>query len=231
MSETAASCQNVKKTYGKGPAAVQALRGVDMEVHAGELLMLVGPSGSGKTTLLSIISGILSQDAGQCLIFGQNLNAMPNDKKTAYRRKAIGFIFQAFNLVPMLTATENASMPLILNGIPQEEAFAKAQELLTRVGLGHRLNSLPPQMSLGEQQRIAIARGCIHHPKLIVCDEPTSALDHETGQKVLEIFKEIALTGKCALIVVTHDARIFHFADRILKLDDGHIVEEVTNNH
>ncbi|NGX55210.1 MAG: Lipoprotein-releasing system ATP-binding protein LolD [Chlamydiae bacterium] len=227
----AVQCQDIKKTYGKGGGAVQALRGVDLEVNTGELLMLVGPSGSGKTTLLSVISGILNQDSGKSLIFGENLNAMPNDKKTFFRGKNIGFVFQAFNLVPMLTATENAAIPLILRGEPLEEALNHAQEQLIRVRLGHRLNALPPNMSLGEQQRIAIARGCIHSPRLIVCDEPTSALDHETGHKVLEIFKEIALSQECALIIVTHDARIFEFADRILKMDDGRIVGEQNNNH
>lgn len=221
----AVQCQNLKKTYTVGDSTIEALRGVDLEVKIGELLMIVGPSGSGKTTLLSIISGILNQDSGQSLILGENLNAMPNDKKTHYRGKNIGFVFQAFNLVPMLTAVENAAIPLLLRGDPLGSALKHAEELLIRVRLGHRLHSLPRHMSLGEQQRIAIARGCIHSPKLIVCDEPTSALDHETGKKILEIFKEISLDQKCALIIVTHDERIFQFADRILKMDDGRIIE------
>lgn len=224
-------CKNLIKTYGTGEAKVIALRGVDLEVYTGELLMLVGPSGCGKTTLLSIISSILTQDSGECLVFGKDLNALQNGERTAYRGKHIGFVFQSFNLIPTLTAQENAAIPLMLNGMEKNKALKEAAEMLQNVGLGHRVAAYPRKMSGGEQQRVAIARGCIHRPNLIVCDEPTSALDHETGTKVLEIFRNIVLSRNCALIIVTHDARIFEYADRILRMDDGHIIGEEKNHH
>jgi putative ABC transport system ATP-binding protein len=200
------------------------LRGIDLEVKTGELLMIVGPSGSGKTTLISIIAGILPQDEGECLVFDQNLNAMANGKKTTYRGKNIGFVFQSFNLIPMLTSTENAAVPLILNGTPLLEAQRRAAEMLGLLGIPEKVDAFPPELSGGQQQRVAIARGCIHEPQLIVCDEPTAYLDHETGRKAMELLKNTALKGDRALIVVTHDPRIFDFADRIVKMEDGKIV-------
>lgn len=221
-------CKNVKKTYGKGPTAVEALRGVDLELHEGELLMIVGPSGSGKTTLISIIAGVLYQDEGDCLVFGEDLKALSDADRTRYRGKNIGFVFQAFNLIPMLTAKENVAVPLLLNGIKQGQAQRRAEEILTSFGLGDRVNEEPANLSGGQQQRVAIARSCVHDPKLIVCDEPTSALDHETGHRVLRLLREQVLETNRALIIVTHDQRIFEFADRIVKLDDGRIIENYT---
>ena len=225
----AVKCENIKKHYGTKLARVEALRGVSFESYAGELLMIVGPSGCGKTTLLSIISSILDQDEGKCLIFDQNINALENDKRVTYRGKNIGFIFQSFNLIPMLTALENAALPLVINGEETELALARAKELLTEMGLEKRLHAFPEQMSGGEQQRVAICRGCIHNPQVIVCDEPTSALDHKTGQLVMEMFRKMALTQESSLIIVTHDARIFDFADRILEMEDGKIINHKTN--
>ncbi len=217
----AVNCKNVKKTYGTGSSRVEALRGVDLEVKMGELLLIVGPSGSGKTTLISVIAGILHQDEGECLVFGENLNGMSNGEKTAYRGKNIGFVFQAFNLVPMLSSCENAAVPLILNGMAPEEAEKKACSLLTALGMPDKLHTPPLELSGGQQQRVAIARGCIHEPKLIVCDEPTAYLDHDTGQKVMEVLKKAALKEDRAILVVTHDPRIFSFADRIVRMEDG----------
>jgi putative ABC transport system ATP-binding protein len=139
----------------------------------------------------------------------------------------LGFVFQAFNLLPTLTAAENVSIPLLLNGVRRTEAIKRAREMLDRVGLGDRTRSLPAQMSGGQQQRVAIARALIHSPRLIVCDEPTSALDHETGHKVMELLRNVALGEGRALVIVTHDARIFEFADRIARMDDGRIVKMV----
>jgi len=223
MNTVAVSCKGIRKTYGSGSSQVEALRGVDLEVNIGELLMLVGPSGSGKTTLISVIAGILTPDAGECLVFGQNVHALSNGEKTAFRGKEIGFVFQAFNLIPMLSCAENAAVPLILNGIEPQAAESKAATLLKELGLADKVDALPPQLSGGQQQRVAIARGCIHEPKLIVCDEPTSYLDHASGVKVMEILKTIALKEGRALIVVTHDPRIFDFADRIVTMEDGQI--------
>jgi len=220
----------LRKTFGEGTAAVQALRGIDLEVHAGELMMLVGPSGCGKTTLISIIAGILDQTDGDCTVFGQNFRRMSQTEKTRYRGENIGFVFQAYNLIPTLTAAENASVPLLVRGENRRKANERACEVLQKVGFDERMmRSMPSQLSGGQQQRVAIARALVHNPKLIVCDEPTAALDHETGQAVMELLRGVALHEGRALIVVTHDARIFDFADRIAKLDDGH-VERIINS-
>lgn len=221
---TAVICKNIVKTYGEGASKVTALKGINLEVKTGELLMLVGPSGCGKTTLISVISSILQQDSGECLIFGHDVNRFSENERTYYRGRHIGFVFQSFNLIPMLNAKENVSVPLILNGMERLEALERAEDLLIRVGLKERMDHLPNQLSGGEQQRVAISRGCIHEPQLIVCDEPTSALDHQTGEKVIDILKSLTSRKNCALIIVTHDERIFHFADRIAKLDDGRII-------
>jgi putative ABC transport system ATP-binding protein len=221
----AVHCRGVAKSYGSGGQQVVALRGVDLDIQSGELMMLVGPSGCGKTTLISVIAGILDQDAGLCEVFGQDLSHMPQRHKLKFRAQNIGFVFQAYNLLPTLTAAENASVPLIINGMNRREAVRRAQAVLEQVGLGARANALPAQLSGGQQQRVAIARALVHSPRLIVCDEPTSALDHETGHQVMELLREVALDPAKALVIVTHDARIFEFADRMARMDDGHIVE------
>lgn len=219
----AVECRGVTKSYGKGDAKVHALRGVDISIGVGELLMLVGPSGCGKTTLISVIAGILDRDGGECRVFGHDYMQMSGRERTRWRGKTIGFVFQSFNLLPTLSAAENVAVPLLINGHSRSRAISKAKDVLARVGLGDRWKSLPSQLSGGQQQRVAIARALVHDPKLIVCDEPTSALDHETGHRVMELFREVAVGEDRALVVVTHDARIFEFADRIARMDDGHI--------
>jgi len=223
----AVHCQGVTKSYGAGEATVMALRGVDLDVHAEELLMVVGPSGCGKTTLVSVIAGILDQDSGECEVLGHELKAMGRSEKTRFRGQSIGFVFQMFNLLPALTAVENVSVPLLINGASRAEAEARAKDALHAVNLGHRLDALPAKLSGGEQQRVAIARALAHNPKLIICDEPTSNLDHAVGHSVMELLRGIAKGPDRALIVVTHDPRIFEFADRIARMDDGKIVEVV----
>lgn len=225
MSNEAVYCRGVTKAYGQGAAKVTALRGIDLDVRQGELMMLVGPSGCGKTTLISVVAGILDQDEGECRVFGNDLRAMPQWKRTRLRGEMIGFVFQAFNLLPTLSAVENAAVPLLINGVRRSEALDRAAAMLARVGLGERTRSMPNQLSGGQQQRVAIARALVHSPKLIVCDEPTSALDHATGHKVMEMLREIALQDNRSLIIVTHDSRIFEFADRMAKMDDGRVVE------
>lgn len=220
--DLAVRCTGVTKTYGTGNAKVVALRGIELDVHTGELLMLVGPSGCGKTTLISVIAGILDQDEGSCVVFEHDWQHMSLYAKTRYRGHHISFVFQAFNLLPTLTAAENVAVPLLINGGGRREAIRRAQEVLARVGLGERAEAAPAQLSGGQQQRVAIARALVHDPKLIVCDEPTSALDHETGRQVMALLRQAAGKDR-ALIVVTHDARIFEFADRIAKMDDGRI--------
>jgi putative ABC transport system ATP-binding protein len=219
----AVHCAGVTKSYASGSATVTALRGIDLEVYAGELLMLVGPSGCGKTTLISVIAGILDQDEGDCLVFGLDVNHLAQGGKTRYRGQHIGFVFQTFNLLPPLTAAENVAVPLLINGVGRREAIDRAKETLSRVGLADRVQALPAELSGGQQQRVAIARALVHDPQLIVCDEPTSALDADTGRKVMELLDTIAVGADRALIIVTHDARIFAFADRIAVMDDGRI--------
>ncbi len=221
--DIAVHCSDVMKAYGAGNTRVLALRGVDLNVRTGEMLMLVGPSGCGKTTLISVIAGILDQDAGECLVFGEDFRRMRTRDKTHWRGRNIGFVFQSFNLLPTLTAVENVAVPLLIQHQPRAMAMARASALLERVGLKERLRSLPSQLSGGQQQRVAIARALVHGPRLIVCDEPTSALDHETGSSVMGLLREIARGENRALVIVTHDARIFPYADRLAQMDDGRI--------
>lgn len=230
MKENAVVCKQVTKNYGEKTTLVKALKGVDLEVKKGELLMIVGPSGSGKTTLISIIAGILTQTSGDCIIFDEDINHLGENEKTAFRGANIGFVFQSFNLIPMLTVLENVTVPLLLNGFSNELASKQSKELLTNLGLEDKINAFPPELSGGQQQRAAIARGIVHYPKLVVCDEPTSSLDIETGKRVLSLFREVFLKEDKALIIVTHDARIFEFADRIVRLEDGRIVEHRINH-
>jgi putative ABC transport system ATP-binding protein len=211
------------KTFSTGGVATRALADVDLDVRSDELLMLVGPSGCGKTTLISVIAGILNHDAGEVAVLGQQLERLSASAKTAFRGRNIGFVFQAYQLIPALTAAENVAIPAILNGVPRKEAQAKAEHLLAQVGLGERRHHRPTQLSGGQQQRVAIARSLIHDPRLIVCDEPTSALDHHSGEQVMELLRAVAVRPGRALIVVTHDSRIYRYADRIAHMEDGRI--------
>ena len=223
--DLAVQCREVIKTYGTGEAQVTALRGVNLDVHFGELLMLVGPSGCGKTTLISVIAAILDQDSGDVRVLDRDLRSMTAYERARFRGEAIGFVFQAYNLLPALTAAENVAVPLLIQGAPRARALSRARDVLGAVGLGARTNALPAELSGGQQQRVAIARALVHSPRLIVCDEPTSALDHETGQNVMELMRGVVQSAERALVVVTHDARIFGFANRIAHMDDGHIVD------
>ncbi len=220
----AVRCRGVEKAFGAGAARTSALRGVDLDVRRGELLLLVGPSGSGKTTLLSIIAAILEPDTGTCEVLGQDLAGMNERARALFRRWAIGFVFQSFNLLPALTAEENVALPLLIGGKPRGGALARARDALDQVGLGGRSSALPPELSGGQQQRVAIARALVHDPKLVLCDEPTSSLDHASGLTVMELVRNVVRTGERAVVVVTHDPRIFSFGDRIVRMNDGVIV-------
>ena len=220
------SCRKVAKIYGSGNAEVHALRGVDLDVYAGELTMLVGPSGCGKTTLLSVLAGILKPTSGTVNALGTDLTALSTWQRTAFRRDNVGFVFQQFNLLPALTAAENAAVPLVIKGQSKNKAVAEAIELLEKMGMGARVNNLPGKLSGGQQQRVAIARALVHHPRLLVCDEPTSALDAKTGHTIMELLRAIAVEGDRAVIIVTHDSRIFEFADNMARMDDGRIVSQ-----
>ncbi len=185
--------------------------------------MLVGPSGCGKTTLISIIAGILSPTKGTVETCSKPITQLRDAEKVTFRRENIGFVFQQYNLLPALTSSENAAIPLVAAGIPMAKAAKEAGAILARIGMGAHVNKLPNQLSGGQQQRVAIARAIVHAPRLIVCDEPTAALDAESGQTVLEILRQAALAPGRAVIVVTHDSRIYHFADRIIAMEDGRI--------
>lgn len=219
----AVKCSGIRKVFGKGTSEVQALRGIDLDVKQGEVMMLVGPSGCGKTTLISTMAGVLNPSAGECLVFGENLHSMSDRKRTQYRGKHIGFVFQQFNLIGSISLRENVAVPLLINGLGYNEALQRADEALAKVGLGDRTTTRPSNLSGGQQQRVAIARAIVHSPNLIVCDEPTSALDHVTGQLVVELLRSVAAGEGRALIIVTHDSRIYKYADRIARMDDGRV--------
>jgi putative ABC transport system ATP-binding protein len=217
--------RKLTKHFGSGDQRVQALAGIDLDILAGQMSLIVGPSGCGKTTLLSVIAGILDADQGEVSIFGSDITAMSDRVKTRFRAQNIGFVFQQYNLLPALTAAENAAIPLVIAGWRKEPAIRRASEVLGSIGMGKKVNSLPSQLSGGQMQRVAIARALVHDPKLLVCDEPTAALDHETGQTVMELLREAAVRPDRAVAVVTHDNRVFQFGDRIAHMDDGLVVD------
>lgn len=230
LSALAIECRQLSKDFITGDSRVQALRGVSLEVQAGEMTLLVGPSGCGKTTLISVVAGLLEPTGGEVIVWGTSLSALSPRRKTAFRRDNIGFVFQQYNLLPALSAAQNAAVPLIIAGWSRAKAEAQARKLLDSVGMAARADALPAELSGGQQQRVAIARALIHEPRLLVCDEPTAALDGALGQSVMELLRRVALQPDRAVIVVTHDSRVFHFGDRIVHMNDGQ-VERVEQNH
>jgi len=226
----AVRCRQVEKVFGKGGAAVRALRGVDWDVPFGHISMLVGQSGCGKTTLLSVITGLLDASGGTVEVLGEPLRELRGERANQFRLRNIGFIYQQFNLLPALTAAENAAVPLLAARIPRKQAVERAREVLDTLGMADRSDALPRDLSGGQQQRVAIARALISEPRLIVCDEPTSSLDAESGRAVLELLRGAALSPDRAVIVVTHDSRIFEFADSITQMEDGRITRRANGN-
>ena len=223
MNPMAVQCRDLHKTFGAGEDAVKVLRGVDFTVPRGEMTFLVGPSGCGKTTLLSVIAGLLNPTGGDLEVLGVPLARLRGGAAVEFRRKNLGFVFQQFNLLPALTAAENAAVPLLAAGWKRKAAVEKAESVLADLGLAARCRAMPNQLSGGQQQRVAFARALIHDPQLIVCDEPTSALDAETGHHVMELLRKAAVRPERAVLVVTHDSRIFPFADRIAHMNDGRV--------
>jgi putative ABC transport system ATP-binding protein len=211
------------KGFGSGSTRIEVLHDISLEARKGEMLFVVGPSGCGKTTLLTLIAGMLEADKGTIEVFGQPISSMNAAQKTRFRRDNIGFIFQQFNLIPTLNASENAAVPMLIQEAPRKQAVEKAAGLLKGMKLEHRLTAYPASMSGGEQQRVAIARSLVAGPRLLVCDEPTASLDGDTGQKIMEALRSSALKDDRCAIVVTHDSRIFRFADRIARMEDGRI--------
>jgi putative ABC transport system ATP-binding protein len=223
MKNIAVKTSGVNKGFGQGESRTEVLKEVNFEARMGELLMLVGPSGCGKTTLLSVIAGTLATDRGEVEVFDSPLHRMDKKAVTQFRAANIGFIFQQYNLIPTLNCIENVSVPLRIQGARAAVAEKKAAEMLETVGLGKRMHHRPNMLSGGQQQRVAIARALVHDPKLIICDEPTAALDSENGMKVMEILKNVAAKPDRCVIIVTHDNRIFKYADRMTHMEDGRI--------
>jgi putative ABC transport system ATP-binding protein len=217
--------RRVEKSFGDGANRIHVLKQVSLQAHTGEILMLVGPSGCGKTTLLSAIAGTLRTDSGTIRVFNHDLETLSGGELTRFRAQNIGFIFQQFNLIPTLTVAENVGIPLLIQGTSSREATRRSREILEKVGLGDRWKERPNKLSGGQQQRVAIARALVHEPPLVICDEPTAALDAQNGEIVLDLFRQVARSKDRAVIIVTHDNRIFSYADRIARMDDGEIIE------
>jgi putative ABC transport system ATP-binding protein len=216
----------VTKDFPVSDTSVRVLHGIDVEVRSGELTYLVGESGSGKTTLISIVAGILYPTAGRVEVFGTDIYTLTDTRLVEFRLNTIGFIFQQYNLLPTLTAAENAAVPLIATGMRRKDAVERGRALLDRLNIGNQADKLPRQLSGGQQQRVAIARALVHEPRLVVCDEPTAALDARSGRRVMDLLREVALASERAVIIVTHDNRIFDLADRILAMEDGRITHD-----
>jgi putative ABC transport system ATP-binding protein len=223
--QPAIAVRQLTKTYAEGHAGTLALRGVDLDAHAGELLMLMGPSGSGKTTLLSIMGCILTATSGSVRIAGTEVTSLREKELPAIRLQHIGFVFQGFNLFPTLTASENVELMLDLKGVAPAAAKKRARELLDQVGLGTKYDSFPADLSGGQKQRVAIARALGGDPKIVLADEPTAALDSHTGRNVMQMLSELAHKRDRAVVIVTHDSRVLDFADRIVKIEDGAVAQ------
>jgi len=229
MSLITINCENIEKSFTKGKEKIEVLKQVNFQTYENQMVMLMGPSGSGKSTILSIIAGLISQDSGQCLVLGKSINTLPEREKTKFRGKNIGFMFQNVKLIPTITVAQNTAIPLLLQNVPEKTAYDKVADLLSSFGLARDLDSFPSTLSGGEQQRVSIARACIHKPKIILCDEPTSFLDSERGAQIMHLLKKIQEEEKATIVIVTHDARILSYADKIFTIEDGVIKEVVSN--
>jgi putative ABC transport system ATP-binding protein len=223
---TIIEAHELTKTYAQGDAAMRALDNVTLDVRSGELMLLVGPSGSGKTTLLSILGCILRPSSGTLRVMGDDVTRLRERDLPAIRRERIGFVFQAFNLFPTLTAAQNVALALDLKGITGRTARSRATSLLEQVGLGDKLDAHPADLSGGQKQRVAIARALAGDPPVILADEPTAALDSHSGRAVMDVLKELARERDRAVVIVTHDSRMLGYADRTVRMEDGRIVSD-----
>ena len=223
---TAISVRGIAKDFPVGDTSIRVLHGIDADIRSGELTYLVGESGSGKTTMISIIAGILYPTEGQVEVFGTDIYRLTDTQLVKFRLRTIGFIFQQYNLLPTLTAAENAAVPLVAAGMKRAEAVERARALMGKLNIADQADKLPRQLSGGQQQRVAIARALVHEPRLVVCDEPTAALDAKSGRRVMDLLREVALASERAVVIVTHDNRIFDLADRILRMEDGRITHD-----
>jgi putative ABC transport system ATP-binding protein len=216
--------EGVRKVYRTGEIEVEALSGLDLTVRQGELVAVMGPSGSGKTTLLNCLSGLDGIDAGRVLLNGRDLFAMSDAARTSHRATSMGFVFQAFNLIPVFTAAENVELPLLLGGIGARQARRRAVEMLERVGLGHRTGHRPNELSGGEQQRVTVARALASSPAIVWADEPTGNLDTATADQVVELLHELNRRDGQTIVLVTHDLAIGESAGRLIRMRDGRLV-------
>jgi putative ABC transport system ATP-binding protein len=221
MNEAAIQVRGLHKSFRNGEVVTPVLKGLDLDVHQGEMFFIVGPSGCGKTTLISLLCGTLRPDEGELSVLGHDLRRLKESRITQFRAQHVGFVFQQFNLISTLSVVENVAVPLRLQGKSPREAQKAAASMLERVGLAEKIHERPARLSGGQQQRVAIARALVHQPALIVCDEPTSALDSETGSQVMNLLTPQAGDAHRIVIVVTHDPRIYHHADRIAEMEDG----------
>ena len=216
--------RGVVKSYAKGAETVRVLHGIDLDVDDGEWVALMGPSGSGKTTLLNLLGGLDVPDEGSIQVAGEELVGQGNVDLAAWRARHVGFIFQLYNLLPVLTAFQNVELPLLLTPLSRRERREHVEVALSTVGLSDRMDHAPSQLSGGQQQRVAIARALVHEPRLLVCDEPTAALDSQAGRRVMGMLRDVALSSERAVVIVTHDDRIFHFAHAIARMEDGRVL-------
>jgi putative ABC transport system ATP-binding protein len=228
MNDAPAAIQikNIVKEFGAGSQTIRVLHGIDVDIRSGELTFLVGESGSGKTTMISIIAGILFPTDGSVSVFGEDIYGLSDNDLVRFRLDTIGFIFQQYNLIPTLTAEENAAVPLVAAGMKRGPAVERGYAMLEKLNIADQAKKLPKQLSGGQQQRVAIARALVHEPRLVVCDEPTAALDAKSGRRVMDLLREVALAEDRAVIIVTHDNRVFDLADRILVMEDGRITHD-----
>ena len=229
MTEWAVELKDVKKTYRTGPIEVPALRGVSLRVAPGEFLAIAGPSGSGKTTLLNIIGGLDRADAGEVLVEGKNLQLLSSGELARLRLQRLGFVFQAYNLLPVLTALENAEFTLLLQGVPAEQRKERVQKLFAEIGLAGLENRRPGELSGGQQQRVAVARAMVTEPALILADEPTANLDSVTATALLEVMEQLNRAHGTTFVYATHDPQVMERARRLIRLRDGQIASDVVH--
>ena len=231
MEDLIVEAESIVKAYDTGSITVQALRGVDLRIKRGEVAAVMGPSGCGKTTLLNCMSGLDDIDSGQVLIDGVVLHDLPDDERSDYRARRMGFVFQLYNLLPVLSAVENVEMPLLMSGIGSKEARRKSMEILDQVGLADRGDHTPAELSGGQRQRVTIARALVNQPAIVWADEPTGDLDSETAEEIVDLMLDLNRTNRQTFVIVTHSQEVGNRANRIVRMRDGEITDDGVNSN